>query len=287
MSPRGRGQSLPGGAMIAPSAMIGAIIGPIRNADAVILNHVSEMAEPSDQALIGLDGSYRVEQQLMHRISSAVRTMQQNGLIRTVDRVINGSNITSFMQSTRDALGWIFRFVLSIGSTKSNKILDLASTYEEHQWGTVFTKYRCEEYEQSCADRSLHPLHSAPLTLDDIHILLDVVKREEGSEARGGGTNLCFFRVFGELFFMLHVLKLIEHIICLINSISQLPYPFVESRVLIADLCLVSGKDDSLDLGVVLSQPFQLLLHARLPSDLLFQVIRASVDDLVHDWTYN
>ncbi|KAL0920708.1 hypothetical protein M5K25_009870 [Dendrobium thyrsiflorum] len=88
-----------------------------------------------------------------------------------------------------------------------------------------------------------------------------------------GGTHLCFFRVFGELFFMLHVLKLIEHIICLINSISQLPYPFVESRVLIADLCLVSGKDDSLDLGVVLSQPFQLLLHACLPPDLIFKQV--------------
>ncbi|KAI0514047.1 hypothetical protein KFK09_010081 [Dendrobium nobile] len=84
---------------------------------------------------------------------------------------------------------------------------------------------------------------------------------------------------------MLHVLQLIEHIICLINSISQLSYPFVQSPVFIVDLCLVSGKDDSLDLGVVLSQPFKILLHARLPSDLLFQVIRASVDDLVHDWT--
>ncbi|KAL0924685.1 hypothetical protein M5K25_005535 [Dendrobium thyrsiflorum] len=39
-----------------------------------------------------------------------------------------------------------------------------------------------------------------------------------------------------------------EHIICLIDSISHLPYPFVESRVLITNLCLVSGKDDSLDL---------------------------------------
>ncbi|PKU84484.1 hypothetical protein MA16_Dca002997 [Dendrobium catenatum] len=86
----------------------------------------------------------------------------------------------------------------------------------------------------------------------------------------GGGTHLCFLRVFGELFFMLCVLKLIEQIICLINSISQLSYPFVESRVLIADLCLVSGKHDSLDLRVVLSQAFQFLLHARLPSDLLF-----------------
>ncbi|KAL0919487.1 hypothetical protein M5K25_011582 [Dendrobium thyrsiflorum] len=57
---------------------------------------------------------------------------------------------------------------------------------------------------------------------------------------------------------------------CLINSISQLPYPFVESRVLIADLCSISGKDDSPDLGVVLSQAFQFLFHARLPSDLFF-----------------
>ncbi|KAL0926321.1 hypothetical protein M5K25_002539 [Dendrobium thyrsiflorum] len=65
----------------------------------------------------------------------------------------------------------------------------------------------------------------------------------------------------------------------------DLPYPFVESPVFIIDLYSVSGKDDSLDLGVVLSQPFQLLLHARLPSDLVFQVIRASMDDFIHDWT--
>ncbi|KAL0922747.1 hypothetical protein M5K25_006761 [Dendrobium thyrsiflorum] len=66
------------------------------------------------------------------------------------------------------------------------------------------------------------------------------------------------------------------------NGGAKLPYPFAESRVLIANLCLLSGKDDSLDLGVVFSQAFQ-LLHARLSSDLLFHVIRASVDDLVHD----
>ncbi|KAI0498488.1 hypothetical protein KFK09_019377 [Dendrobium nobile] len=47
------------------------------------------------------------------------------------------------------------------------------------------------------------------------------------------------------------------------------------------------GKGDSLDLRVVLSHPFQFLLHARLLSDFIFQVIRASVDDLLHDWTYN
>ncbi|KAL0920588.1 hypothetical protein M5K25_009733 [Dendrobium thyrsiflorum] len=134
-------------------------------------------------------------------------------------------------------------------------------------------EYRYEECEQSCADRSLHSLDSAQITLDDIPKLIDVSKREEESI---GGTHLCFFRVSGQLFFNVYVLQLIEHIICLIDSISQLPYPFVESRVFMASNFWLAGSkvEDSLDLGVVLSKPFKLLLHACLPSDLIFKESR-------------
>ncbi|KAL0923944.1 hypothetical protein M5K25_004730 [Dendrobium thyrsiflorum] len=75
----------------------------------------------------------------------------------------------------------------------------------------------------------------------------------------------------------LHVLKLIEHIIC--SSMA--------SRSCHSHLLRARSKDDDLDLGVVLSQPFQLLLHACLSSHLIFPVLKASADELLHDRTTN